>query len=466
MRVAVRPRGKFSTPALTAVGWLAGIVMTAVVLQTPYLLFGYFSPSLHLVLNSVDACIALLLAFLLHGRFVRSRRLQDLLLAEGLLLLAVAGLGLTLLLDLFDGFRPGTLDVWLPLTLRVTGAVLIVAAALVGGRPADRLRRPWAWTGPTLAVGAAVTLWLLRDHLPLALDQSPPTSAQRSVITGHTLLVALQALAAVCFFIASAAFTRQAVRRHDELLRWLGPACALGGFARVNYVLFPSLYTDWLYTGDLLRTASYLLLLVGASREIGQYWSAYSRAAVLEDRRRLARELHDGVMQELTYIRAEAKDLTGDEQATERIVGACDRALDEARAAVDALGRASDEPLGFLLHRGAQQVAERYGGHVVVHLDDAVDVRHSQRHALVRITLEAVSNAIRHGHAENVRIRLTRDGQQHRLVVQDDGVGFDPAATAGTGYGLTSMRERAQALPGTFDVESAPGRGTAVTVTW
>ena len=56
----------------------------------------------------------------------------------------------------------------------------------------------------------------------------------------------------------------------DELLRWLGPACALLGFARVNYLLFPSLYSGWLYTGDLLRTAGYACLLVGAAREISR----------------------------------------------------------------------------------------------------------------------------------------------------------------------------------------------------
>jgi signal transduction histidine kinase len=463
----VRRRGRVSPPVLTSALWAVGIIVTSLILGTPYLVFGYHSPSLHLVLDSVDGCIALLVAYLLYGRWVRSRRLQDLLLAQGLLLLAIAGLGITLPLDHLSAASPRTLDVWIPMTVRVAGALLILAAALVADRPARTGARaslhalPWA-----LVVLVCVVLWLVRDQLPPGLDAVPPASAQRPVISGHPLLLVAQGVAGVCFLVASFAFTRQAVRRGDELLRWLGPACVLGAFARLNYVLFPSLYSDWLYTGDILRTGSYVLLLVGAAREIGRYWSAQARAAVLEDRRRLARELHDGVVQELGYIRAEAHTTPSDTGAGQRIIDACDRALDEARAAIDALGRGSDEPLGFVLHRAAQQVAERYDGHVVVDLDDSVEVDASQRHALVRITREAISNALRHGKAQTVFVRLLRDQGRHRLVVQDDGAGFAPGAASGSpGYGLTSMRERALGLPGSFELDSSPG-GTTVAVTW
>lgn len=463
-----RPRRRVPTAALTAAGWAVGILVTALILGTPYLVFGFYSPSLHLVLGSIDACVALLVAYLVYGRFLRSRLLQDLLLAQGLFLLAVAGLGLVLVLHLVDGRSEGTLDVWLPLVLRSTGVLLIAVAAVTGARRTADSTRRWGQAVPWLLVLLAfAVLWLLRDALPPALDGSPPASAQRPVITGHPMLLVAQGFGAACFMVASLAFTARAGRhRDDELLRWLGPACALGGFARVNFVLFPSLYSDWLYTGDLLRTGSYLLLLVGAAREISQYWSAQARVAVLEDRRRVARELHDGLVQEVAYIRAETR--TADPDARERIVAACDRALDEARAAVDALGRASDEPLGASLHRAARQVAERYDARLDVDLDHAVTADEEQRHALIRIAREAVSNAIRHGSAGCVRVRLLADAGERRLVVEDDGHGFDPAAVAerSTGFGLTSMRERARALPGRLQIDSAPGEGTRVWVTW
>jgi signal transduction histidine kinase len=280
--------------------------------------------------------------------------------------------------------------------------------------------------------------------------------------------VVAHAVTAACFFVAAVLFTRKAARAKDELLLWLGPACVLAAFARVNYALFPSLYSGWVYTGDLLRTGFYLMLLVGAAREIRQYWSAQARLAVLEDRRRLARELHDGVVQELGYIRLAAHDLPADSPSPQLIRASADRALDEARAAVDALGRGPDESLGFALHRAARQVADRYGGRVVVDLDDSITADHDQRHALVRITREAVSNAIRHGRAACVRVVLHRHQGGRRLVVQDDGEGFDVPAMSrsAVGYGLTSMRERAEALPGSLAIQSSPDGGATVEVTW
>ena len=462
----------FSHPpavALTAASWSIGLAVTVLILGTPYLVFGYRSPSVHLVLDSVDSCVALLVAYLVYGRFLRGRRLQDLLLAQGVFLLAIAGLGLTSFLGLFHDFRPETLDVWLPMAVRVVGAVLVMVAALVGERGIRSGRYGWARVAPWAFVAVAVVLlWLVRDRLPPALDPSPPASAQHPVIGGHPLLLAAHAVTALSFVVASLLFTVRAGRRDDELLRWLGPAWGLAAFARLNYVLYPSLYSDWIYTGDLLRTGCYLLLVVGAAREIGRYWTAQARAAVLEDRRRLARELHDGVVQELAYIRSLTRGIPTDAAVRQVVIASCDRALDEARAAVDALGRDSHEPLGFVLHRAAREVVDRYAGQLEVDLDDSMTVDPEQRHALVRITREAVSNALRHGDADHVCIRLDRQDDHHRLVVEDDGRGFEVGAVPqrSTGYGLTSMRDRAQGLPGALTIESTPGQGTHVGVVW
>ncbi|GAA2490309.1 sensor histidine kinase [Terrabacter carboxydivorans] len=455
----------------TLLGWATGAAVTAAILGTPYLLFAYHSPDLHLVLDSLDTGVALLVAYLLLGRYTRTGRLQDLLLADGLLMLGLAGIGLTFALRLLglDDDRGG---VWLPVATRVVGAALVLAASLTRARrPAGPWSRPlkllpWG----TVLVGLLVT-WGLRDSLPLALAQTPPASAQHPVIAGHPWLLGAHALTALSFAAASVAFAvtaRPGAGGRDELIRWLGPAFALAAFARLNYLLFPSLYSDWLYTGDLLRTASYAVLLVGAGREIRRYWTMQAQAAVLEDRRRLARELHDGVVQELGYIRVETLTITGDPSRRERILASCDRALDEARGAVDALGRSGDEALGFVLHRAARQVADRYDASLEVELDDSVQADADQRHALIRITREAVSNAIRHGRTDRVRLRLDRNGQQRRLVVQDEGDGFDLAAVRGHtgGYGLTSMEERASSVRGALNIDSAPGRGTTVAVTW
>jgi signal transduction histidine kinase len=229
-------------------------------------------------------------------------------------------------------------------------------------------------------------------------------------------------------------------------------------------MLFPSIYSGWLYTGDLLRTGCYLLLLVGAAREIGRYWQQQPRLAVVADRRRLARELHDGVVQELGFIRSEAHGLP-DVAASHRISDAARRGLEEARAAVEELDHGDDETVSLQLHRVARELGEQYDANVVVDLDVSVHVDRAQAHDLVRIAREAVGNAVRHGMATHVIVGLTRDLDGRRLVVHDDGSGFDPEA-ATTGYGLTSMRDRAAGLPGELTIRSTAGRGTTVTVTW
>lgn len=291
----------------TAITIAVGVALTALIVTTPYIAFGAHSPSGHLILNSLDAFIALLVAFLVHGRFLRSHRLQDLLLSQGLVFLAVAGLGLTYLSRLFDDVRPGTVEVWLPLSVRVAGALLLAGAALAGDRcltPERRHRWPLVPIVSMVTVASGL-LWTFRSSLPVALDVNGlSVDAQHPLLTGHPVLMSAQVVSAVSFGLAAALFTTQAGRSSDELLSWVGPGFILGAFARLNYLLFPSLYTDWLYTGDVLRTGSHALLLLGATREIQQFWTARADVAVLEDRRRLARELHDGVIQELSFIKS------------------------------------------------------------------------------------------------------------------------------------------------------------------
>lgn len=456
---------------LTLGGWAIGLFVTALVVWSPHVLFGYRSPGLHLVVDAVDACVALLVAYLLAGRFLRRRRLQDLLLAQSLVLLAVAGTGMSWVTESLGGDRAGSLDVWLPLTLRVTGALLVAAAALVNPGKESALRSGyWIVTVPlAVVVLESLTLWNVRFQLPVALEESVDAAAlQPTLVAVHPSFLVVQGTAALFFFIASVAFTARAADREDPMLQWLGAACALGAFARVNYALYPSLYTDWFYTGDILRTGFYVLLLVGASKEIGQYWDAYSRLAVLEDRRRLSRELHDGVIQELALLRMEGHALPIGSPARSRILAACDRSLDEARAAVQALGHASDDPLPTILGKTARELAHRYRVHVDADVDSSIDVTAEQRHALLRITREAVANAVRHGGAQQLSVRLFRDGGKRHLVIQDDGKGFDVGGATGAnaGYGLISMRERARTLPGSVDITSRAGEGSRVTVTW
>ncbi|WP_134007217.1 sensor histidine kinase [Kribbella sp. VKM Ac-2566] len=414
--------------------------------------FGAQSPAAHLVLETVNACVALLLAFLVYGRFRRTKTRQDLLLLQGLVVLGTANALLSV--TLIKNQPAGAFGNWLPPALRIVGTLLIAASALVPYRRTRRRGwRHWALAPAVAAmfVVGAVLYWR-KDSLP----QDPSSKA----------LLVPQLLTLICFAVAAVAFTVQARSRDDVLLRWLGPACALGALARLNYLFFPPERADWLYSGSVLRTASYLLLLVAAGREISRHWALQAEAAVVEDRRRVAREMHDGVLQELGYIRSEISAFSvADRQRVERILGASDRALDEARQMLEALGRSDDEPLGLMLHRAVEQLAQRYGVTLDLELDESIVVDRPQRHALVRIAREAVLNAVRHGKVDRVKVELGRAGDGRRLRISDEGPGFD-AAGPKNGFGLVSMRERAEALPGTFELTSRPDEGTTVMVRW
>ena len=451
-----------------AVLGLAVTVATATGVWT----FEYRSVTAHIVLDTTASCIALLVGYLFYGRMLRRRRTQDFLLLQGLVLLGSAEVGPLLVKLWVDGAQAGTVDVWLPLATRVAGLAFLMVAALT--LPSRRLRSGGITWGvaPSLLVLAVlvVAIGSSWDRLPVALPPALAPDAAEAFTAGHPLLVTGFAFSVLCFGIAAVAFTWQGRRNHDEMVIWVGAACTLATFSRVNYLLFPSLYSHWVYAGDVLRVGFYVLLLAGAAREIREHWSAQVQAAVAEDRRRLARELHDGVLQELAYIRHQSSVLRDvDAELTSRLSHACDRAMDEARQAVETLGSQAEEPLGFALHRAVSQVAARFDLKLEIDIDDSVAASPDQRHALLRIAREAVSNAARHGRAHQVFVRLASAGTGERLLsVRDDGTGFDVDQQRGRagGFGLVSMRERAEALPGALTLASAADEGTVVEVRW
>ncbi|WP_298803049.1 hypothetical protein [uncultured Pseudokineococcus sp.] len=442
---------------------VAGLVVTLVVGLLPSVPLAYRSPDGHLVLETVVATVSPLVALLLYGRFRRSRLLRELLLAHALAVLAVASLVVAVASVVTDAGPGSALTSWAPLVVRLASAVLLLVAALV---PPDRVvaaarpaRQVLAVAVVLLAVGA--TAQALGAALPTAVEALPsPERSGRPVLAGHPVLLGAQSTALACFAAAAVALTRQARRTGDDFLGWVAAAAVLGAWSRVNYLLFPSLYSQWLYTGDVLRLGFYLLLLTGGLLEVRSYWRAQARVAVAAERRRLARDLHDGAVQELGYILSVT---SGPEDRTSPAVrSAAQRALAETRRAVVALSSADDEPLEAAVAREVREVGERHG--MTVHVRS--EAQHAplsleHREQVVRIAREAAWNA-RHGRATELRV-LVRPGE---LVVEDDGAGFDPAAVPPGRYGLVSMGDRAEGMGAVLALESAPGRGTRVAVAW
>jgi signal transduction histidine kinase len=447
---------------------------TVAVVALPFVRFAYRAPALHVVLETANALIAMLVGYLVYGRFRQSGRLQDLLLVLALGSVALANLALTALPSAVTFGNDAEFSRWAALVIRLLGTALFAGAALTPAKFRVDQRRALIlvllFAGVAMTVGAAGFLW--GGHLPPTVDPSAELGdASRPRLAAHPVVLAAQAVGAALYATAAIAFSRRSDRRQDELFRWVGAACVLAAASRVHYLLFPSLYSEYVYTGDLLRLGFYLLLLVGAVREIRSYWALRTRAAVLEDRRRMARDLHDGLAQELSYLWSQTRSLTGDApdvRTVERIGDAAGRALDEARRAIAALTRPIDEPFPRTLERVADDLGGRYGVRVSTDLDPAANVSAQQGETLVRIVTEAVRNAVRHGYATQVHLGLTTEPL--RITVTDDGRGFTPTVLPagrrdGGGFGLTSMRERAESLGGELTVDSSPGAGTTVQVT-
>jgi signal transduction histidine kinase len=200
------------------------------------------------------------------------------------------------------------------------------------------------------------------------------------------------------------------------------------------------------------------------------------QAAVLEERNRLAREIHDTLAQGLTGIVVQleaAEDALADAPADTRahMAGARQLArasLAEARRSVRALRpqALTDSDLPTALPRLVEQVTAQtpLRAQVQVHGTPA-PLPSEVENALLRISQEALINTVKHAQARTVQLALTFDTAAVRLRVTDDGQGFDPQqAATREGFGLVSMRERAERVGGRFTLTSRPPHGTTVMV--
>ena len=409
---------------------------------------------------TAEALVGLLAAFLVLGRVRRTHRTADLLLCCGLALLAGAQLGLSAVPELVsaEGSRFVT---WTALLARVAGGALLLAAALV--RTDLRARVPArvalaATFGAACAV--AITVGAVAGALP---DASGLSDARDDVFHGPAAAVALRLAGAALFLGAAIAFTRRAERDRDVFLAGIAVACVYAFFARVNFVVHPAHELGRFATGDLFVALFHVVVLIVAVAEIFRVWRAEAAAVALDERRRIARDLHDGLAQELASVMRNLHRAGDHDPNVTRARASAERALVAARSAIVALDESGRRPLAAILRDISVATAEREDTRVDLDLDAAADAPPPARQALALIASEAITNAARHGHADVVQVRLL-GGPRVRLAIQDDGRGFAPRNGHDGGYGLRGMRERAALIGATLDVTSSPGNGTSVEV--
>lgn len=194
----------------------------------------------------------------------------------------------------------------------------------------------------------------------------------------------------------------------------------------------------------------------------------------MEDRERIAKELHDGAIQALFAVGMGLQGtamLARDAELAGRISGAVDeldRVIRDLRNYVFGLrpGILADRQLDQALRRLAEEFTQRTGVLAVAEIDPAAAAELSGSAGdVIQLAREALSNVSRHAAATTCRVSLRREQAGVVLEVDDDGRGFDPERVAGTGHGLGNLRERAAALGGRAEISSVPGQGTTVRAT-
>ncbi len=264
-------------------------------------------------------------------------------------------------------------------------------------------------------------------------------------------------------------FRSEDVRSDDRFLGWWPAAHPdLDAFLAVPIVFrgdvvgaFYLANKDGGFTPDDERLVRDLAAHAAVLIEHARLYEDSRELSVLEERNRIARELHDALTQSLfgLRLRLEAGDLPGASSLLEEVFGELRSLVLQLRPPALAL-----EGLVPSLAKHLDVVGRTHGVPIRLDADAVGGLDPDTEQALFRIAEEAVTNAVRHAEAGHITVRLAPVDGGVALAVEDDGHGFDPEARAVSSrrLGLVSMRERASELGGTLVIESTPGRGTTV----
>lgn len=196
--------------------------------------------------------------------------------------------------------------------------------------------------------------------------------------------------------------------------------------------------------------------------------------SIVEERNRLARELHDSLVQKLFGLVLAAqsagtlldRDLDAARKQVIVLQELAQEAVVELRSLVFGLRPAEieTEGLGAALRKHVELLQSTHRAPISLELNGSPRLRPGIDEEVFRVAQESLQNAVRHSQAQQISLRLDEDPRGVRLTVADDGLGFEPeqAGLRSQRLGLTSMEERARALGARLSIESAPGRGTTI----
>jgi signal transduction histidine kinase len=441
--------------------WLAGEILLIGLLGASLALFvtnrhlqtAVYLPELRLVLQTIAAFAAGIIAVLAGVRYAVEGRRLDLLLSTGFIVASVSTTAFSIVPAL-NGHPIHRPEAWAATLGRVFSWVFIAAAPFVRGRSGPRA------LANTIALALIVLFagWLLLRSAGPTLPLLGPQAD-----TPFALTSALAALA-LLNLLALVGFGKRFYERREDLDRWLALGSTLMLFASLHYIFTPVLATSSVSRGDFLRLLAYGLLLVGAWRAIS--FAVFGRA-VAEERARVAREIHDGLAQYLFAVSTHATMLeqgAPPEPTIAKLKEAATAAQQEARYAILALSTAAgNATLDAALRRYIEFVTADGELEVELEIDPAVRLAPDEQIEVFRIVQEGLANVRKHASARHAEVVIgLREGERF-VSVRDDGTGFDGQATE-AGQGLKNIRARTQSIEGGFSLTSRPGFGTALEV--
>jgi signal transduction histidine kinase len=229
----------------------------------------------------------------------------------------------------------------------------------------------------------------------------------------------------------------------------------------------PNFYTE--HHASLLTAVA---TQVAVAIENARLYEQAQQLAAVEERQRLARELHDSVSQALYGIALgarTARTLLDREPAkaaepVDYVLSLAEAGLAEMRALIFELRPESLEIEGLMaaLDKQVAATAARYGLQVTADLAEEPEMDLAQKEIFYRIAQEALHNVVKHAHATKANVRFAAENGSYVLEVGDDGVGFDTNQSFPGHMGLVSMSERASSIGAELEVESKPGAGTVI----
>lgn len=251
---------------------------------------------------------------------------------------------------------------------------------------------------------------------------------------------------------------------HPAMTTFLGVPVSVGEEAFGNLYLTEKTGG---FTEDDVIVVEALSRIAGAAVQTSRLQARLRTVAVVEERDRIARDLHDSVIQDLFAVGLGLQGLAS-RQTDAADAEILDHAVDRLDDAVDALRNYIYElraptgslPLGERIQELISRMGTVYPTRIRLTIEGVEGQSRPDDETILLIANEALSNALRHAEAKNVWLELAFEDDKLRLEVGDDGIGFDPGSPS-EGMGLSNLRSRASALGGTVSVESSPA-GTRV----